>query len=104
MAYPNFPLDSHWTQHIPTAVNGVVPNWSNLDSLIYNAYRNGIVVTYNDASGYQFILNAATSTEYRFNGRIAFGYPSATKARIYRVTITRSSGAVTSTTTDFTIS
>ena len=103
MAYPNFPLDSHWTQHIPTAVSGVVPNWGVLDSLIYNAYRRGVVVTYNDSNGYQFILDAATAAEYRFNGRFAFGYPNNTTASLYRITINRSTGAVTATTTRFNI-
>ena len=104
MAYPAFPFKSFWTRHIPTAVGGVIPNWATLDALIYAAYQKGEVVTYNDASGYQFILDAATGSEYRLNSRWVFNYPTTGKAALFRMTINRSSGAVTTARTDFTIS
>lgn len=106
MAAPNWAtsMKSFWIQHIPTAVGGTVPNWASLAPLVLASFQAGRVVTYNGTSGYQYIMNNFTGTEFVFYGRLLPNTPSAGKARLYRLVINRSSGAVTSSTIDFTTS
>ena len=103
MAYPAFPLESHWSERVPTASGGSVPNWGadNLNTLILTAFRNGAVVTYIDGNNDQYILNAVTGSEFRFNGKILFNTPNSDEATLYRIAINRSTGAVTSSTKKF---
>lgn len=87
---------------IPTAINGVVPNWSNVVlPAVLTEWQRGGVVTYNDGT-YVYTLNVVTSAELRLVGRITFNYPNTTKTRIYYISINRSTGAVTSLYKEFT--
>lgn len=89
---------------IPTAINGVVPNWSNVVlPAVLTEWQRGGVVTYNDGT-YVYTLNVITSTELRLLGRLSFNYPSATKTRLFYISIDRSTGAVTQLRKDFTTS
>ena len=89
---------------IPTAINGVVPNWSTVVlPAVLTEWQRGGIVTYNDGT-YVYTLNVITSSELRLLGRFAFNYPSATKTRFFYISINRSTGAVTALTKDFTTS
>ena len=89
---------------IPTAINGVVPNWSNIVlPAVLTEWQRGGIVTYFDGA-YSYTLNVVTSAELRLVGRISFNYPSTTKTRIYYISINRSTGAVTSLYKEFTTS
>ena len=104
MADPNWAtsMKSFWIQHIPTAVSGTVPNWAKLEPLVLASFQAGRVVTYSWANGHQYQMSYFTSTEFIFYGRLLPNTPSAGKARLYRVAINRSTGAVSSTSIDFT--
>ena len=89
---------------IPTAINGVVPNWSTVVlPAVLEEWRRGGIVTYYDGT-YSYTLNVVTNAELRLIGRISFNYPSTTKTRIFYISIDRNTGAVTALTTDFTTS
>lgn len=96
-------LKYYWTVSIPTAVEGVVPGWSTMLPKILQGWREGRMVTYFDGT-YTYTLNVVTDSELRFLGRFAFGYPSATKTRLFYISINRSTGAVTALRKDFTTS
>ena len=97
-------LTSYWALRIPTAVNGVIPNWSSISQKILPAYQRGAPVTYVTDAGYQYHMERFNSSSFFLIGRVTPGTPSAGKCRVYTVTINRSTGAVTTGTIDFTTS
>ena len=58
MADPNWAtsMKSFWIQHIPTSVAGDIPNWTKLQPLVLASFQAGRPVTYNNASGYQYMM------------------------------------------------
>lgn len=87
-------MRSYWAVNIPTAVNGVVPQWGAMKNKVAEAYRLGKPVTYFDGS-HIYYMALMTSTNFIFYGRLIPNYPDSSHARMYIQYINRSSGTVT---------